>query len=72
VVRTYGTEKVAAYADAAKKPWQEGLSFNYINMHLALLPDTDTAFVPANTPIFSVYPVLSRQTYAFQDVRTLA
>jgi len=72
VVRTYGTEKVAAYAEATKKPWQEGLSFNYINMHLALLPDTDTAFVPASTPIFSVFPVLSRQTYTFQDVRTLA
>jgi hypothetical protein len=40
-------------------------------MHLALLPDTNTAFVPANTPIFSVYPVLSRQTYTFKDVRTL-
>ncbi len=71
-MRTYGTEKVAAYAEATKKPWQEGLSFNYINMHLALLPDTDTAFVPASTPIFSVFPVLSRQTYTFQDVRTLA
>jgi len=72
VVRTYGTEKVAAYAAATKQPWQEGLSFNYINMHLALLPATDTAFVPANTPIFSVFPVLSRQTYTFKDVRTLS
>jgi hypothetical protein len=54
VVRTYGTEKVAAYADTLKKPWQEGLSFNFINMHLALLPDAETAFVPFNTPIFSV------------------
>jgi len=70
VVRTYGTERVAAYAEASKKPWQEGLSFNYINMHLALLPDTDTANVPANTPIFSVYPVLSKQTYTFTDVRS--
>jgi len=71
VVRTYGTEKVEAYAAATKKPWMEGLSFNYINMHLALLPDTDTALVPANTPIFSVYPVLSKQTYTFTDVRSL-
>jgi len=71
VVRTYGTEKVQAYAEASKKPWQEGLSFNYINMHLGLLPDTDQAVVPANTPIFSVYPVLSRQTYTFKDVRSL-
>jgi len=71
VVRTYGTEKVAAYAESSKKPWQEGLSFNYINMHLGLLPGTDTAFVPFNTPIFSVYPVVNRQGYAFKDVRTM-
>ena len=71
VVRTYGTEKVAAYADASKKPWQEGLSFNFINMHLGLLPGTDTAFVPYNTPIFSVYPVLNRQSYLYKDVRAI-
>jgi len=70
-VRTYGTEKVEAYAQAGGKPWQEGLSFNYINMHLGLLPNTAQAFVPANTPIFTVYPVLNRQTYAFKDVRSL-
>jgi hypothetical protein len=71
VVRTYGTEKVGAYAGALKKPWQEGLSFNYVNMHLGLLPGTNTAFVPYNTPIFSVYPVLNRQNYAFKDSRTM-
>jgi len=71
VIRTYGTEKVAAYAESTKKPWQEGLSFNYINMHLGLLPGTETAVVPYNTPIFSVYPVLNRQGYAFKDVRTM-
>jgi hypothetical protein len=71
VVRTYGTEKVAAYAGAGKKPWQEGLSFNFINLHLGLLPETDTAFVPFNTPIFSVYPVLNRQAYTFRDARTM-
>jgi hypothetical protein len=71
VVRTYGTEKVGAYAGALKKPWQDGLSFNYINMHLGLLPGADTAFVPYNTPIFSVYPVLNRQTYTFTDGRTM-
>ena len=70
-VRTYGTEKVEAYAAAVKKPWQEGLSFNYINMHLGLLQNTDTGFVPANTPLFTVYPVLNRQTYTFKDVRSL-
>jgi hypothetical protein len=71
VVRTYGTEKVAAYAETAKKPWQEGLSFNFINMHLGLLPGTDTAVVPYNTPIFSVYPVLNRQSYTFKDAGAL-
>jgi hypothetical protein len=71
VVRTYGTEKVAAYAESTKQPWQENLSFNYINMHLGLLPGTETAFVPYNTPIFSVYPVVNRQSYAFKDVRSM-
>jgi hypothetical protein len=71
VVRTYGTEKVAAYAESTKQPWQEGLSFNYINMHLGLLPGTETAFVPYNTPIFSVYPVVNRQAYTFKDVRSM-
>jgi hypothetical protein len=71
VVRTYGTEKVAAYAEAAKRPWQEGLSFNYINMHLGLLPGAESAYVPYNTPIFSVYPTVNRQSYAFKDVRTI-
>ncbi len=71
VVRTYGTEKVGAYAGAGNKPWQEGLSFNYINMHLGLLPGADTAVVPFNTPIFSVYPVVNRQAYSFKDAGTL-
>ena len=71
VIRTYGTEKVAAYAESTKKPWQEGLSFNYINMHLGLLSGVDTAVVPYNTPIFSVYPVVNRQAYTFKDVRTI-
>ena len=71
VVRTYGTEKVGAYAGAGNKPWQDGLSFNYINMHLGLLPGADTAVVPFNTPIFSVYPVVNRQSYSFKDAGTL-
>ena len=71
VVRTYGTEKVGAYAGAGNKPWQDGLSFNYINMHLGLLPGFDTAVVPFNTPIFSVYPVVNRQSYSFKDAGTL-
>ena len=71
VVRTYGTEKVPAYAESFKKPWQEGLSFNFINMHLGLLPDADTGVVPYNTPIFSVYPVLNRQSYLFKDASAM-
>jgi len=71
VVRTYGTEKVAAYAGASKKVWQDGLSFNFINMHLGLLPGTETAFVPFNTPIFSVFPVLNRQNYTYKDARSM-
>jgi tetratricopeptide (TPR) repeat protein len=71
VLRTYGTEKVQAYAQATQQPWMEGLSFNFINIHLGLPPNTDTGFVPANTPLFTVYPVLNRQTYTFKDVRSL-
>ena len=62
---------MAAYAESTKKSWQEGLSFNYINMHLGLSPGTETAVVPYNTPIFSVYPVVNRQSYAFKDVRAM-
>jgi hypothetical protein len=72
VIRTYGTEKVAAYAGSMKQPWQEGLSFNYINMHLGLLPGIETAVVPYNTPIFSVYPVVNRQAFTYKDVRTIS
>ena len=67
ITRTYGMEKVAAYVESFSKPWQEGLSFNFINIHVQLLPGVETAFVPFNTPIFSVYPVLSRQSYEFEE-----
>ncbi len=70
LTRTYATEKVAAYAEPAQ-PWQEGLSFNFVNLHLQLLPGVSSAVVPCNTPIFSVYPVLSRQCFKFEDARTL-
>jgi hypothetical protein len=60
LTRTYATDKIHAYAQAATQPWAEGLSFNYVNMHLQLLPGHQEAFVPFNTPIFSVYPVLNR------------
>lgn len=71
VTRTYGMEKVEAYAETLRKPWRDGLSFNFINLHLQLLPGVDTAMIPYNTPIFSVYPVLARQTWKFEDARTL-
>lgn len=69
LTRTYATEKTSAYAQPSQ-PWQEGLSFNFVNMHLQLLPGRDSAVIPFNTPIFSVYPVLSRQCYKFEDRRT--
>jgi hypothetical protein len=69
LTRTYATDKIHAYAQAAGEPWAEGLSFNFVNMHLQLLPGQDEAFVPFNTPIFSVYPVLSRQYMMFDEHR---
>ncbi|MDE3118708.1 MAG: hypothetical protein KGL03_06790, partial [Nitrospirota bacterium] len=71
LTRTYATEKVQAYAQAVTQPWTEGLSFNFVNMHLQLLPGTDSAMIPYNTPVFSVLPVLNRQQYRFEDRRTL-
>ncbi len=69
LTRTYASEKTAAYAGVGSQPWQQGLSFNFINMHLQLLPDVTTSIVPANTPIFSVYPVATRGTYQVTDAR---
>ena len=71
LTRTYATEKIQAYAPSSHRPWQEGLSFNFINMHLQLLPGVETAVVPYNTPIFSVYPVLNWQGFRFEDARKL-
>lgn len=72
LTRTYASEKIQAYAPSSGKPWQQGLSFNFVNMHLQLAQNTDTAFVPFNTPIFSIYPVLNRQSYKFEDARSLS
>lgn len=71
LTRTYATEKIAAYAGAGKQFWQQGLSFNFINMHLQLLPDRATALVPANTPIFSLYPTVARGNFQLEDARSL-
>ena len=70
LTRTYATEKIAAYAGAGTQLCQQGLSFNFINIHLQLLPDITTAIMPANTPIFSLYPVLARGTIQLEDART--
>lgn len=62
LTRTYASEKTPAYANADSHPWQQGLSFNFVNLHLQLLPDVASAIVPANTPIF-------RSTQQFQEER---
>jgi hypothetical protein len=71
LTRTYATEKVHAYAQFGTRPWQEGLSFNFVNMHLRLLPGATSAVIPFNTPIFSIFPVLSWQCYKFEDRRMI-
>ncbi len=72
LTRTYASEKTAAYAGTGSHPWQQGLSFNFVNLHLQLLPDVATSIIPAHTPIFSVYPVLARSKFQLTDARTLA
>jgi hypothetical protein len=71
LTRSYATEKIHAYAPSNRKPWQDGLSFNFVNMHVQLPEGRESAFVPFNTPIFSIYPVLNKQSYRFEDARTL-
>lgn len=61
ITRSHAADKVEAYAEATSQPWQEGLSFNFVNIHLQLSPGKDTAFVPYNTPLFTLYPVFNRQ-----------
>jgi hypothetical protein len=67
MTRTYASDKTAAYAESFRQPWQEGLSYNFVNLHLQLLPGIQYAVIPFNTPIFTVYPVLNRQHYRFED-----
>jgi len=67
MTRTYASDKTAAYAESFRQPWQEGLSYNFVNLHLQLLPGVQQAVIPFNTPIFTVYPVLNRQHYKFED-----
>ncbi|RMH31568.1 MAG: hypothetical protein D6690_15595 [Nitrospirae bacterium] len=72
MTRTYASDKVESYAQSLTEPWQEGLSFNFVNMHLQLSPGVDSAVVPHSTPIFTVYPVLSRQCYRFEPKTALS
>jgi hypothetical protein len=67
MTRTYASDRVEAYAESFRHPWQEGLSYNFVNLHLGLLPAAATAVIPFNTPIFTIYPVLSRHAYNFEE-----
>jgi hypothetical protein len=67
LTRSYATEKVHAYAQAVTQAWTEGLSFNFVNMHLQLMPGVETAVVPFNTPIFTLLPVLGRQQVRIEE-----
>ncbi len=71
MTRSHASDKVPAYAESVKEQWQEGLSFNFVNIHLTLTPGTDTATVPYNTPLFTVYPVHNRQNFKFVDKKKM-
>ncbi len=68
MVRSHAADKIPAYVENTSQPWQEGMSFNFVNIHLTLSPGTDAAFVPYNTPLFTVYPVLPVQNFKWMDV----
>ncbi len=68
MTRSYASDKVQTYAEAQSHPWQEGLSFNFVNLHLTLSPGTETGMIPHSTPIFTVFPVLSKQNYKFEPL----
>ncbi len=71
LTRSYASDKVESYVQNLSQPWQEGLSFNFVNLHLALNPGIRHALIPSGTPIFSIYPVLNRQCYRYIDRHTL-
>ncbi len=68
MTRSYASDTVRTYAQAQSHPWQEGLSFNFVNLHLTLNPGMETGVIPHSTPIFTVFPVLSKPCYAFEPV----
>lgn len=67
MTRSYASDKVETYAESFSQPWQEGLSFNFVNLHLQLAQGSNTAMIPHSTPIFSVFPVLNKQSFRFED-----
>ena len=68
MVRSHASDKVPAYAENTSQAWQEGLSFNFANIHLILNSDTESAMVPYNTPLFTVYPVHPIQNFQWTGV----
>jgi hypothetical protein len=66
MTRSYASDRVEAYAESIREPWQNGLSYNFVNLHLGLLPGIEAAVIPFNTPIFTLYPVLNRLAYRFE------
>ena len=71
LMRTHAADKLPAYAETRKEAWMEGLSFNFVNIHLGLLPGHDTGFVPYNTPLFSVYPVLAQKNLTWTSIEDM-
>jgi len=68
MVRSHAADKIPAYVENTSLPWQQGMSFNFVNIHLTLSLGTETAFVPYNTPLFTVYPILPTQNFKWMDV----
>ncbi len=71
MTRSHASDKVENYAEGLRNPLLENLSFNYVNIHLQLSPGTETAFVPYNTPLFTLYPTLNRQSCKLEDIHKL-
>jgi len=71
MVRSHASDKVPAYAESTAQPWQEGLSFNFVNIHLTLGPNTESALIPYNTPLFTVYPVHPTQNFKWASINDL-
>ncbi|PIR01245.1 MAG: hypothetical protein COV66_02180 [Nitrospinae bacterium CG11_big_fil_rev_8_21_14_0_20_45_15] len=67
MTRTHASDKTTVYNQAGNIPWQEGMSFNFANIHLLLDQKADSAFIPFNTPLFSVFPVLANSCFKIED-----